>query len=229
MYSPMVQCQPVDRSFIPVLPDDAPMVAYPFSLPRASFSQIQAWKWPPNPFFTPFIASWLLDRWDFPTFCVGRDVFPSLRNPLLLHMTSDFQTVRCYGFIFSLSTNWPITCLYLVNLSRGHPYIPLLLVHIILWIFIRCSLIQHSKSHCIKEGQNVDTQKWFMPTTSPLLHINMSHFLILLILIFWPIYWSFHLISAYADSFQIIQNSTQNHSESIQNYCKLTLNCVKST
>ena len=140
-------------------------------------------------------------------------------------MTSNSQTVKCYGFVFSLSTNWPITCLYLVNLSRGHPYIPPLLGHILLWLFIWCSLIQRSKSHCIKEGQNVDAQKWFTPTTSPIFHINTSHFLILLILIFWLIYWSFHLISAYADSFQI----TQNHPKSIQNYCKLTPNGVKST
>ena len=144
-------------------------------------------------------------------------------------MTFNFQTVRCYGFVFSLSTNWPITCLYLVNFSRGHPYIPKLLGHILWWLFIWCSLIQRSKSHCIKEGQNVDAQKWFMPTTSPLLHINTSHFLILLILIFWPIYWSFHLISTYADSFQIISKSSRNHPKSIQNHCKSTLNGVKST
>ena len=139
-------------------------------------------------------------------------------------MTSDFQTVRCYGFIFSLSKNWPITCLYLLNFSRGHPYIPPLLGHILWWLFIWCSLIQRFKSHCIKEGKNVDAQKWFMSTKSPLLHTNMSHFLILLILIFWPIYWSFHPISTYADSFQIILKSTQNQFKTIVNQPQIMSN-----
>ena len=60
-----------------------------------------------------------------------------------------------------------------------------------------------------------------MPTTSPLFHISTSHFLILLILIFWPIYWSFHLISAYADSFQIISKSSRNHPKSSEINSKL--------
>ena len=73
----------------------------------------------------------------------------------------------------------------------------------------------------------VDAQKWFTPTTSPLLHINTSHFLILLILIFWPIYWSFHLILAYADSFQIISKSpkiTRNQFKTIENWPQMVSN-----
>ena len=75
--------------------------------------------------------------------------------------------------------------------------------------------------------ESVDSQKWLTSTTSPLLHTNTSHFLILLILIFWPIYWSFHLISTYADSFQIISKSpeiTRNQFKTIANWPQMVSN-----
>ena len=53
-------------------------------------------------------------------------------------------------------------------------------------------------------------------------------FSFLLILIFWPIYWSFNLISTYADSFQTILKLTWNHPKSLRVNSKLLLINPKS-
>ena len=90
---------------------------------------------------------------------------------------------------------------------------------------ITYSLTQCSKSYCIKEGQNVDAQKWFKSMVSSLLHTNLSHFLILLTLIFWP-NWPYFIICIL---FHINFMSTQNHIKLTQNHFKSTQNHSKST
>ena len=58
----------------------------------------------------------------------------------------------------------------------------------------------------LKNGSRLPYQHFFIQT-----HPTFSF---LLILIFWPIYWSFNLILTYADSFKTISKLTRNHLKS---------------
>ena len=106
---------------------------------------------------------------------------------------------------------------------RDHPFI--IPIGACCGFLISYSLIQCSKSHCIKEGKYVDAKKWFTSTLSSVLHTNSSHFLNPLILIFWPT-WSYlnsvhHHSHPLSHQFHIILHhfiSTQNHSKFTQNH-----------
>lgn len=128
-------------------------------------------------------------------------------------LCSDSHSVSCYWYISSISTNGTIIYIFR-STSWGEPVYTTPTGALFCRFFVIYSLTQCSKSHCIKKEQNVDAQKWFVSIVSSHFHINMSHFLISVILIFWPTWSWFEHISICSSSFappsQINYRSFQN-------------------
>ena len=140
---------------------------------------------------------------------------------ITLTFSSNLQSVNCYGFFLLFFRKLTTSYTYIIQFLEGSP-IDIIPTRACCGFLISYSLTQCSKSHCIKEGQNVDTQKWFGSIVSLLIHTNAPHFLILLTLSFWPT-WSYlnnvhhhlHPLSQHFISTQNHFKSTHNHQESI--------------
>ena len=215
--------------------DVAPWVADPSSLLQSSFLPnervIMNFKTLSKSFYSLNIPKWLCKR----PFCVGHDAILCSGAHNFHVLAPIFDPSVAMDFFLCCRWNWPIICLYWL-ISRGGINIYHYHWGMLLWLFISYSLIQRSKSHCIKEGQNVDAQKLFASMVPSPYCTNSSHFLIPLTLIFWPT-WSYlnnilhhlypfsHQMQIISKSYPIIPKPFQHH----QNHIKSTHNYPKST